>query len=175
MKSRKSGGETRRHADVIPLNTGTSSARNTTPQIDPAYAISPPVTPPYGWRLAPARPGPGWQLIHDREQWGVISWLIEERRRGQSYDTLAQDLRRDGVPAPTGGRSAGRWHRERVRGLIRRYAPELAAPPRAQRGSRLAQLWERDENTLSDKERAEMKALEQEANALYDAEHVADE
>jgi len=102
----------------------------------------------------------------------VISWLIQERRAGLSYDTLAADLRRDGVPAPKGGRSAGRWHGERVRGLIRRYAPDLAAPPRAQRGSRLAQLWERDAATLTEEEKAELEDLERAAFESYDAENT---
>jgi len=172
VKPRKTGRETRRQADVIPLNAAVNSARNTTPPIDEGYVIAPPLTPPYGWRLAPARSRPGWELIHDREQWGVISWLIQERRAGLSYDTLAADLRRDGVPAPKGGRSAGRWHGERVRGLIRRYAPDLAAPPRAQRGSRLAQLWERDAATLTEEEKAELEDLERAAFESYDAENT---
>lgn len=175
MKPRKSGGGTERHATVIPLNPEVDSARNTTPPFDGSYATPPPITPPYGWRLAKKRGGTGWELIHDRQEWGVISWLIQERRaggEGRSYDALATTLREDGVPAPTGGRSVGRWHGERVRSLIHRYAPELAAPPRAEREDRLLQLWGRDRDTLSEEEKAEMEALERRASALYDAEHA---
>lgn len=178
MKTRESGVKTEGHADIIPLKPGTNSPRNTTPLFDGSYVTPPPITPPYGWRLAESATGAGWRLTHDREEWGVISWLIQERRAGgeeRSYNALAAELQEDGVPAPTGGRSIGRWHGERVRSLILRYAPELAAPPRAERGGRLAQLWERDPATLSDEERAEMEALEESSAELYDAEHTADE
>ena len=178
MKTRKSGGGTERHATVIPLNREVDSARNMTPPFDGSYATPPPITPPYGWRLAEKRAGAGWELIHDRQEWGVISWLIQERRAGgdgRSYDALATRLQEDGVPAPTGGRSIGRWHGERVRLLIQRYAPELVAPPRAERGDRLIQLWDRDPATLSEEEKAEMEALEESALELYDAEHATDE
>jgi hypothetical protein len=177
VKTRKPGGGTERHATVIQLNPGADSPQNTTPPFDGSYATPPPITPPYGWRLAKKQHGTGWELIHDRQEWGVISWLIQERHaggNGRSYDALATALRKDGVPAPTGGRSGGRWHGEGVRRLIHRYAPELAAPPRAERGSRLMQLWDRDPATLSKEEEAEMEALEESASALYDAEHVAD-
>lgn len=178
MNRRKPGGGNERGADVIPLNAGADSPRNTTPAFDGSYVTPPPVRVPYGWRLAGKRAGAGWMLTHDRQAWSVISWLIQERRAGgqkRSYDTLAAELRRDGVPAPTGGRSVGRWHGERVRSLIRLYAPELAAPPRAERGSRLAQLWERDPASMTEEERAEMADLEQAALDLYDAEHAEDE
>jgi len=56
--------------------------------------------------------------------------------------------------------------------LITRYAPELAGTPRAQRGSRLAQLYEMDEDAMTDEERAELEELEQAADALYDADHA---
>lgn len=175
VKRTKSGGRTERHAEIIPLNPGADSSRNTTPPFDGSYASPPPITPPYGWRLAESEAGAGWRLVHDRTEWGVISWLIQERRAGgsgRSYDALATALREDGVPAPRGGRSIGRWHGERVRSLILRYAPELAAPPRAERESRLVQLWDRDPDTLSEEEKAEMEALEENASALYDAEHA---
>lgn len=178
MKRSRSGSGTERHADVIPLNAGVDSSRNTTPPFDGSYATPPPLTPPYGWKMQPKQSGGGWEVIHDRNEWGVISWLIEERRASggtRSYEALAAELTRDGVPAPHGGRSVGRWHGERVRSLIQRYAPELAAPPRAERGSRLAQLWDRDPATLTEEEAAEMEALERTAFESYDAEHAADE
>jgi len=172
VKRQKSGSETERHAEVIPLNSGADSPRNTTPPFDGSYATPPPVRAPYGWRLAEKTTGAGWLLTHDRRQWAVISWLIQERRAGRSYDSLAAELQGDGEPAPTGGRSVGRWHGERVRMLITRYAPELAGTPRAQRGSRLAQLYEMDEDAMTDEERAELEELEQAADALYDADHA---
>jgi hypothetical protein len=178
VKTQKPGGGTERHATVIPLNRETDSARNTPPPFDGSYATPPPIKPPYGWRLAEKKAGAGWELIHDRQEWGVISWLIQERRAGgdgRSYDALATALQKGGVPAPTGGRSVGRWHGERVRSLILRYAPELATPPRAERGSRLMQLWGRDPDTLSEEEKAEMEDLEESALELYDAEHATDE
>lgn len=176
MKTRKSGRKTARHAEVIPLNAGADSPRNTAPQFDGSYATPPPLVPPYGWKLAKKRGGgDGWELIHDRQQWEVISWLIHERRaggKGRSYESLAAELQQDGVPAPTGGRSVGRWHGERVRTLIMQYAPEVARP--RERGSRLAQLWARDEDTLTEEEKSEMEALERRASASYDAEHATD-
>jgi hypothetical protein len=171
----RSGRGTGRHAEIIPLNARADSPRNTTPAFDGSYATPPPITPPYGWILTKPKTGTGWILVHHRPEWSVISWLVQERReggRGRSYDSLAAELQRDGVPAPTGGRSVGRWHGERVRSLIRLYAPELAAPPRAQRGSRLAQLYELDPATMTDEEKAEMEILEEQAMDLYDAEHA---
>lgn len=52
------------------------------------------------------------------------------------------------------------------------YAPEVARP--RERGSRLAQLWARDEDTLTEEEKSEMEALERRASASYDAEHATD-
>jgi hypothetical protein len=178
VNQQKSGRGTGRHAEVIPLNAGGDSPRNTTPQFDGSYDTPPPLTPPYGWILTRKRRGAGWELVHHRPEWSVISWLIQERRNGgrdRSYDRLAAELQRDGVPAPTGGRSVGRWHGERVRSLIRLYAPELVTPPRAQRGSRLSQLYEMDPATMTDEEKAEMEILEERAMDLYDAEHDDDQ
>lgn len=177
MNQRKSGVKREHRATVIHLNAGADSPRNTAPPFDGSYATPPPLTPPYGWILAESRVGAGWMLVHHRPEWSVISWLIQERRAGgrsRSYDVLAAELARDGVPAPTGGRSAGRWHGERVRSLIKQYAPELAGLPLAQRGSRLGQLYELDPSTMTDQEKAEMEALEQEAFELYDADHAGE-
>jgi hypothetical protein len=175
MKKRGSGSDSGRGAEVIPLKPGADSPRNTTPPFDGSYETPPPLTPPYGWRLTKSSGRAGWTLSHHREQWAVISWLIQERKAGgrsRSYDVLAAELQRDGVPAPTGGRSVGRWHGERVRSLIRLYAPELAAPSRSARGSRLHQLWEMDPDTMTKEETAEMAALEEAEMDLYDAEHA---
>lgn len=173
MNQRKPADRTGRGAEVIHLNTRTDSPRNTTPPFDGSYATPPPLTPPYGWTLTTLRGGAGWKLTHDRREWSVISWLIEERRAGgrsRSYDVLAAELERDGVPAPTGGRSVGRWHGERVRSLIRLYAPELAAPPRVDGRRRLHQLWEMDPDTMTEEEVAEMEVLELGLSDPYDAE-----
>lgn len=175
VNQRKPGSKIEHRAEVIPLNAGADSSRNMTPQFDGSYATPPPVRVPYGWRLAEKPTGAGWLLTHDRREWAVISWLIQERRaggNGRSYVSLAAELRRDGEPAPTGGRSVGRWHGERVRKLIASYAPDLAGTPRAQRGSRLAQLYDLDEDAMTEEEKEELEALEQAADALYDADHA---
>lgn len=168
-----SGAESSRNAEVIHLNQTGDSTRNTTPMFDGSYVSPPPVTVPYGWTLREERGG--WSLVHDRHEWSVISWLIQERRAGRSYGALAEELVRDRVPAPTGGRSVGRWHTERVRTLVLLYAPDLAAPRRAERGDRLAQLHSRSLSELTDDERAELEELEAAVSAVYEDEHADDE
>ncbi|NUR04318.1 MAG: hypothetical protein HOY79_49795 [Streptomyces sp.] len=152
-------------AEIIQLNANADSTRNMTPVFDGSYATPPPVTVPYGWTLKETKSG--WQLIHDRQEWSTISWLVQERRAtGRSYESMGQELERDGVPAPEGGRSNGRWHAERVRTLVLTYAPELAGPGRR---SRLDRLQNRPLEDLDEGELEELDALlDPERSALYE-------
>lgn len=150
-----------RGAKIIHLNPKRDSTRDIRAAGDGQSDVPPPVTVPYGWRLEPGRGG-GWALVHDRDQWGVISWLIERRRAGESYEGLAKRLEREEVPAPTGGRSKRRWHTERVRTLAMYYAPDLA--PRA-RADRLSELHALSLEELTDEEREELDELEEAARA----------
>lgn len=150
-------------AQVIQLNPKASSTRDIGRAFDGSYASPPPVTVPYGWRLESGRAG--WTLVHDRHEWGVISWLIAERRAGRSYRELADRLERDHVPAPTGGRSVGRWHTERVRILAQQYAPDLA---RRGREDRLSELHALTLAELTDDEREELAELEDAARAALE-------
>lgn len=145
-------------AKVIPLKRQADSTRDIGHGSEP-YAACPPVTVPYGWRLSHGLSG--WFLVHDRAQWSTIMWLISERRAGRSYQSLADQLERERVPAPPGGgsRAAGRWYGERVRLLVLHYAPDLAAPaPRDPLAERAAELRARIDD-LTDDEQDELSLL----------------
>ena len=105
-------------ADIIPLNRTPDSTR------DIGYQTpAPPLHVPYGWRLV--RVDQGWLLTHG-EDWGQIERIVSMRRGGAKYETIADTLQAEGVPAPTGGRSLPRWNAERVRKLVHHYAPAIA-------------------------------------------------
>lgn len=151
-----------RMAEVIHLYPKAGSTRITTRQEDVESAAPPPVTVPYGWKLVSRAAGAKtvWSFVKDQEQWGVISWLILERRAGRSYRDLADELEEDGVEPPTGGRSVGRWHQERVRTLVQYYAPDtVPAPPVDPFVARLQELMERGPENCSDEEHEELHTL----------------
>lgn len=130
------GGHSGPDADVIPLNRTRTTARNMTPT--DCYSAPPPCTVPYGWQWE-QRPD-GWLMRHHPDEWAVIERIIRERRDGgQTYDRIADQLQAEGVPAPTGRRSSGVWHAERVKRTAYPYAPELRGParPRMPRGPRV--------------------------------------
>lgn len=104
------------------MNRERDSARNI------GYEIPPdPLTVPYGWRMMREREG--WLLVHDGETWPVIERIVSLRRRGLTYEVIAQTLIDEKVPAPRDPHSTQRWHDERVRRLVYRYAPDVARRP----------------------------------------------
>lgn len=111
-------------APVIPLNRKADSSTDIGYDTPP-----PPVIVPYGWRLV--RRDDGWLLTHDDAEWSTIERIIRERRSGDSYRAIAARLADENVPAPTTGRSHGRWDgtagTERCRILVLHYAPDVAA------------------------------------------------
>jgi len=109
-------------ADVIPMKRDRDTGRNIGYEVPPA-----PLRVPYGWRLM--RVDEGYLLVHDGETWPVIERIVSMRRSGRKYEEITQTLIDEAVPAPRDPHSSHRWHDERVRQLVIRYAPDVAKRP----------------------------------------------
>ena len=117
-----------RIATVTPLYREASTPPNITPHIPAPYRAAPPPVPEtYGWRLIETTDG--WLFQHEPTEWNVICRAVEGKRSGRPYHEIAAELHAEGAPVwhePKRGYTAEpRWHAERVRRLVGRYAPEL--------------------------------------------------
>lgn len=126
-------------ADVIPMYREAATPPNMTPVPAPAYqAAPPPIEVPYGWRMVQT-PG-GWLMTHEPAEWSVIARCVEGRRDGIPLDAIAATLADEDAPIWNSGRRdygvVARWHPERVRRLVQRYAPDLHAAPRPRGGKK---------------------------------------
>lgn len=115
-------------ATITPLYREAATPPNITPHIRAPYtAAPPPVTIPYGWRMIETPDG--YLLQHDRTEWNVICRAVEGKRSGRPYHEIAAELHAEGAPVWNERNreydAAPRWHAERVRRLVGRYAPEL--------------------------------------------------